>query len=169
MSGTKTLKPDEDGYSSVTKALMALVNKNPGLDRRIDEHFEFCETTPEEGLSIWATSGSAIYDSKEGITGHIWQECLYPFTVIYRASGLTEKRKIQVNEWIDTFGSWLTRQTVVIGKKTYHLSSWPELSDGRVIRDISKTSTAYISTIDDGKTEVNAMNLQIRYRNEFDR
>ena len=168
-SKKKEYKPDPDGQESISKAIMATANSYPGLDRLIGERFVFCETEPEEGLSLMAASGSFIYEHHESVTGHIWEQCLYPLVVIYRASGLNEKRKMEVKEWIDTFARWLTRQPVTIQGKRYQLEAWPKMTDGRVIRDVSRTSTTYLSTIDDGKSEVWITNLQIQYRNEFDR
>ena len=114
-------------------------------------------------------SGSFIMENHESITGHVWQRCLYPIMVVCRASGLNERRKMAMKEWIDTFARWVTRQPVTIKGKQYKLSEWPKLTDEREIRDISRTSTTYLSTIDDGKIEVWITNLQVQYRNEFDR
>lgn len=169
MSEKQKYQQDPEGYDSVTEAIKQLANAYPGLDKNIGERFKFCETEPEEGLSLFASSGSFILNSKESITGHVWEQCLYPLTVVYRASGLNERRKMEVKEWIDTFARWMTRQPVTIKKKVYRLAEWPKLTDGRVIRNISRTSTTYLSTIDDGKSEVWITNLQIQYRNEFDR
>ena len=169
MNNEKNYKPDPDGQESITKAIMKTANSYPGLDRKIGEEFRFCETEPEDGLSLMVASGSFIYEHHESVTGHVWELCLYPLVVVYRASGLNEKRKMEVKEWIDNFARWLTRQPVTIGGKRYQLSEWPKLTDGRVIRDVSRTSTTYLSTIDDGKSEVWITNLQIQYRNEFDR
>ena len=104
-SKKKEYKPDPDGQESISKAIMATANSYPGLDRLIGERFVFCETEPEEGLSLMAASGSFIYEHHESVTGHIWVEGLYPLVVIYRASGLNEKRKMEVKEWIDNFNT----------------------------------------------------------------
>ena len=161
--------PDPEGQESISKAILKTANSYPGLDKNLGERFRFCETEPEEGLSLMVSSGSFIYDHHESITGHVWEQCLYPFVVIYRASGLNENRKMEVKEWIDSFAKWLTRQPVTLKGERYQLAEWPKLTDGRVIREVTRTSTTYLSTIDDGKTEVWISNLQIQYRNEFDR
>ena len=169
MSDKPNYRFDPEGYDSVTDAIMKMVNAYPGLDKEIEEKFKFCETKPEEGLCIMPVSGSLIMEDHESITGHVWQRCLYPIMVVCRASGLNEKRKMALKEWIDTFARWMTRQPVNIGSKQHQLSEWPVLTDGRKIRNISRTSTTYLSTIDDGKTEVWVTNLQIQYLNEFNR
>jgi hypothetical protein len=146
---------------------MSTVNSYPGLER--GEKFEFTMLEPEEGLSIIASSGSFILEEHESIIGHVWQMCLYPFMVVYRASGLNQMRKIQVKEWMDTFARWLTRQPVNIGSNTVVLEEWPKLTDGREIRNVSRQSPAYLAGINEDKSETWVMNLQIQYRNEFDR
>ena len=57
--------------------------------------------------------------------------CLYPFYVIYRASGLNENRKARVKEWLDTLGKWLEQQKIVVDREEYVLSELPPLTDGR--------------------------------------
>lgn len=158
---------DIEGYEEVTTALMDTVNSYPGLLSK--EKFKFTMIEPEEGLSIVASSGSFIMEDHESITGHVWQMCLYPFMVVYRVSGLNQKRKIQVKEWMDTFARWLTRQPVNINSETVVLEEWPKLTEGRVIRNISRQTPAYLGGINEDKSETWVMNLQIQYRNEFDR
>jgi len=167
MADDKVYPQDIEGYEDVTTALMATVNAYPGLPE--DEKFRFTMLEPEEGLSIVASSGSLIMEDHESITGHVWQTCLYPFMVIYRVSGLNQKRKIQVKEWMDTFARWLTRQPVNINGRTVVLEYWPTLTGSRLIRNISRQTPAYLGGINEDKSETWVMNLQIQYRNEFDR
>ena len=51
---------DVSGYEMVTAALMALVNTFPGLEE--GETFEFATDPAEEGVAIFPTTGSFIYD-----------------------------------------------------------------------------------------------------------
>lgn len=167
MPNANNFIPDVDGFEEVTPALMDLVNSYPGLPE--GEKFKFTTTEPGEGLSIFCVSGSYIQESHESILGHVWQNCLYPFMVVYQAGGLNQRRKIQIKEWLDAFGKWLTKQPVKIGDQTVTLNEWPKLTGGRKIRDITRTSPAYLGSINDDKIETWLMNLQIMYRNEFDR
>lgn len=157
----------QDVAEDVTSALMSTVNSYPGLED--GEQFVFTMVEPEEGLSIVASSGAYIMENHESITGHVWQTCLYPFMVIYRVSGLNQRRKIQVKEWMDTFARWMTRQPVNINGEQVVLMEWPKLTEGRVIRDISIQASASLGGINEDKSETWVMNLQIQYRNEFDR
>ena len=159
--------PDVDGFEEVTKALMEMVNSYPGLED--GEQFQFTMSEPEEGLSIFASSGSFIYENHESITGHVWQLCLYPFMVVCQASGLNQERKIRIKEWMDCFARWLTRQPVNIDGVTHVLNEWPKLTGNRLIRDVTRQTPAYLGSINEDKSETWVMNLQIQYRNEFDR
>ena len=167
MAEEKQYQQDIDGYEDVTKALMSTINSYPGLD--YGETFEFCMIEPTDGLSVIASSGSLVMDDRESITGHVWQTCLYPFMVVYRVSGLNQKRKIQCKEWMDTFAKWLTRQPVNIKGKTAVLAEWPKLTGKRRIRSISRQTPASLGGINEDKSENWVMSLQIQYLNEFDR
>lgn len=167
MGKRKVFYQDQEGYNHVTHALMDLANSYPGLEN--GERFFFSELPHEDGLSIIATSGSFIVEERESIVGHVRQMCAYPFTVVYRASGLSEKRKMEAKEWLDTFASWLTRQEVTVNKRQYKLDKWPELSGDREIRNVLRQSPTYLASINEDKSEDWITMMVIQYRNEFDR
>lgn len=158
---------DVDGYDLVTAAIMALVDTFPGLYD--DEKFGFATEPAEEGVAIFPTTGSFIYDERESITGHVTQMCQYPFTVVYRASGLDSRRRANAKEWLDRFGRWIERQPVTIDGTTYVLDAWPDLTNNREIREVVRQAPAYLTTVNDDKSENWIMDVVIRYRNEFDR
>ena len=159
-------KQDVDGFEEVTDALMDMMNSYPGLDT--DEHFDFSTVPVDDGLAVIASSGSFIVDEKESITGHVKQFCAYPFVIVNRVSGLSQKRKIAVKEWMDTIAKWLTRQEVSIHGKKYKLE-WPVLIGDRKITNIERQSPSYLESINDDKSENWVMELMLKYRNEFDR
>lgn len=158
---------DVDGYEYVTNALKDTLNSYPGLED--GEKFEFSLIPNAEGFSFIASSGSFIVEERESITGHVLQMCAYPFMVIYRASGLNQKRKIAAKEWMDTLGKWLTRQPVKIDGQVCTLDKWPDLTDGREIRTITRQTPAYLGGINEDESENWVMDMMIQYRNEFDR
>ena len=163
----ENLRSDVEGYELVTKALMDLVNTYPGLEP--GEDFKFATLPAAEGVAIFPSTGSFIYDERESITGHVTQMCQYPFTVVYRASGLSHTLRVTAKEWLDTFGRWIERQPVQIDGSTQVLESWPELTNDRVIREVTRQSPAYLETVDEDKSETWIMDVIIRYHNEFDR
>lgn len=158
---------DVDGYEMITAALMALVNTFPGLDD--GEEILFATDPADEGVAIFPTTGSFIYQERESITGHVTQLCQYPFTTVYRKSGLNSKRRMTAKEWLDTFGRWIERQPIVIDGTTYVLENWPELTENREIREVTRQAPAYLVSVNEDKSENWIMDVVIRYRNEFDR
>ena len=167
MKDPKEVKYDVDGYEFVTNAIKALVNQYPGLDE--NESFLFNELPSEEGVAIFPSTGVAVYDERESITGHVTQMCQYPFATVYRASGLNQTNRIRAKEWLDTFGRWLEKQTVSINGKQYVLKNWPELTGDREIREISRQSPSYSTPPNEDKSEDWIIDMMVRYRNEFDR
>ena len=158
---------DVDGYDLVTAALMDLVNNFPGLED--GEKIEFATEPADDGVAIFPTTGSFIYDERESITGHVTQMCQYPFTTVYRKSGLNSKRRMTAKEWLDTFGRWIECQPVMINGTQYVLAGWPNLTGNREIRAITRQAPAYLTSVNEDKSENWIMDVVIRYRNEFDR
>ena len=146
---------------------MELVNTFPGLDA--GEEFLFATEPAEEGFAIFPTTGSFIYEERESITGHVMQMCQYPFTTVYRKSGLNSSRRMTAKEWLDTFARWIELQPVIIDNEEYKLDDWPKLTGSREIREVTRQAPAYLATVNDDKSENWIMDVVIRYRNEFDR
>ena len=163
----QVMQQDVEGYELITAALMALVNEFPVLEK--GEEFLFATEPADEGIAIFPTTGSFIYDERESITGHVTQLCQYPFTTVYRASGLNSHRRMTAKEWLDTFGRWIERQPITVGDTVYVLTEWPALTEGRLIREISRQAPAYLTSVNEDKSENWIMDVVIRYRNEFDR
>lgn len=158
---------DVDGYDEVTKALTDLVNLYPGLTS--NERIEFATLGEKSGKAIFPISGAIIQTEREDITGHVTQNCLYPFYVFYRKQGLSENAKVKAKEWLDNLGRWLERQPVVINGQNYQLSNYPELSGNRKFEEIERQSPSYLESTDDNKAENWAIYISARYKNEFDK
>lgn len=166
-NNNQNLQADMEGYDLITSALMSLVNSYPGLEE--GEEFSFAQLNDDEGIAIFPSTGAFIYEEKESITGHVTQMCQYPFTVVYRASGLNQNRKINAKEWLDTFGRWIEKKTVTIDGVEYTLESWPELTENRKIREMYRQTPSYLLDVPDNKSENWIEEIIIRYRAEFDR
>ena len=156
-----------NGYDQVTEALRVLVNSYPGLAP--GETFSFSELDVANGKAIFPTTGGVVQSEIESITGHVTQMCLYPFTIVFRSSGLSQSRKVSAKEWLDTMGRWLERQTVLINNTEYQLESYPELTGDREIRAISRQTPAYLNDTGEDKSESWVISMVIRYRNEYDK
>ena len=164
---SQNLRSDVDGYELVTNALMSLVNQFPLLEE--GETFSFAQLDDDEGIAIFPSTGSFIYDERESITGHVTQMCQYPFTVVYRASGLNQKRKIDAKEWLDYFGRWIEKQPINYDDTRYVLDEWPELSGDRSIEEVFRQTPSYLIDVPENKSENWICEIIIRYRCEFDR
>ena len=165
MAENKTVKYDIDGYDAVTSALMELLNQYPALSE--SDEIAFSTLGEDSGKSMFPISGAVVETEKTTITGKVTKVCLYPFYIIYRASGLSEKRKEKVKEWLDTLGKWLEKQTVVINGEETKLTEYPPLTGGRVFLSIERQSPSYLDTINDNKSENWAVYITARYQYEY--
>ena len=165
MTEQKQIKYDVDGYEAVTSALRELLNQYPGLERGEEITFSVLEET--SGIGMFPVSGAVVETEKRSVTGKVTEVCLYPFYIIYRASGLNENRKARVKEWLDTLGKWLEQKKVLIDGEEYTLSELPPLTDGRKFLSISRQTPAYLDNTNEDKTEDWAIYISARYQYEY--
>lgn len=165
MANEKVVKYDIDGYEAVTSALRELLNQYPGLST--SDEIAFSTLGEDSGKAMFPISGSVIETEKRSVTGKVTEVCLYPFYVIYRASGLNESRKAKVKEWLDTLGKWLEKKKVLIDGKEYQLEELPPLTEGRMFLSISRQTPAYLDTVNENKSENWAIYISARYQYEY--
>ena len=165
MEKQKQVKYDVDGYDAVTSALRELLNQYPGLERGEEITFSVLEET--SGIGMFPVSGAVVETEKRSVTGKVTEVCLYPFYIIYRASGLNENRKARVKEWLDTLGKWLEQKKVLIDGEEYILSELPPLTDGRKFMSINRQTPAYLDNTNEDKTEDWAIYISARYQYEY--
>ncbi len=161
----KQVKYDIDGYDAVTSALMELLNQYPALSG--SDEIAFSTLGEDSGKSMFPISGAVVETERTTITGKVTKVCLYPFYIIYRASGLSEKRKEKVKEWLDTLGKWLEHQTVSIDGTDYKLEEYPHLTGGRKFLSIERQSPSYLDTVNDNQSENWAVYITARYQYEY--
>lgn len=165
MAKEKIVRYDLDGYDAITSALRELLNQFPGL--KSGEEIAFSELQEDTGIAMFPTSGAIVETEKTTITGKVTEVCLYPFFVVYRASGLSENRKAKVKEWLDTLGRWLEQKEVVIDDVRYKLEDLPPLTEGRVFLSINRQSPAYMDNTSEDKTEDWVVSISARYQYEY--
>lgn len=163
----KVVKYDIDGFDVVTTALRELLDQYPGLSD--GDEISFSMLDDDSGKAMFPVNGSVIESEKESITGHVTQVCLYPFYIIYRASGLSENRKANVKEWLDNLGKWLEKQEITIKNNKYKLEEYPILTGNRKFLTIDRQTPAYLDSTNDNKSENWAIYISARYQNDFDR
>ena len=164
MTEQKQVKYDVDGYDAVTSALRELLNQYPALD---DEEITFSVLEETSGIGMFPVSGAVVETEKRSVTGKVTEVCLYPFYIIYRASGLNENRKARVKEWLDTLGKWLEQKKVLIDGEEYTLSELPPLTEGRKFLSIERQTPAYLENTNEDKTEDWAIYISARYQYEY--
>lgn len=158
---------DIDGFDKVTRALLELVNGYPKLD--YGETFSFGIVDSESGIAFIPSSGASITREIEDITGHVTQDCVYPFTILYKASGLSENRKIDIKEWLDDLGRWLGKQPISYQGQEYKITEYPALTRERKIVNIQSTSPSFLNEVTESNVETWLLTMQATYKNEFDR
>lgn len=167
MKEQKQVKYDVDGYEAVTSALRELLNQYPALSDR--DEIAFSTLGEDSGKAMFPVSSSVIETEKRSITGKVTEVCLYPFYVIYRASGLNENRKAKVKEWLDNLGKWLEQKTVLINSTEYQLAELPPLTDGRRFLSINRQTPAYLDTVNENQSENWAIYISARYQYEYEK
>lgn len=161
----KEVKYDVDGYEALTTAIRTLLNQYPGLSD--GDEIAFAVLSEDSGKAMFPVSGAIIETEKTSVTGRVTQVCLYPFYVLYRASGLSESRKAAVTEWLNDLGRWLEKQTITANGESYTITDYPELTGNRTILEIERTTPAYLDSTETNKAENWAIALSVRYRNVF--
>lgn len=167
MANEKIVKYDVDGYEEVTLALMELINMYPG--KQEGEIIKFSSLSEDGGIAMYPVSGAVIESETKNILGHVTEICLYPFYVIYRASGLPERRKAAVKEWMDTLGKWLEKKEIFVDGKSYKLEEYPVLTERRRFLSVDRQTPAYLDNTSEGKTEDWAIYMSARYQYEYKR
>lgn len=164
-NNTQQVVYDVEGYEALTPAIMDLLNQYPGLSQ--NDSFAFSKLSERGGKAMFPNTGAVINSQRISIIGKVYQDCQYSFFVYYRAAGLSENRKMNVKEWLDNLGKWLERQPIKIGDTTYTLESYPVLTGNRKITYFQRQSPAYLNDVSQDQVEDWAINLNMRYTNEF--
>ena len=165
MAEQKQVKYDVDGYDAVTSALMELLNQYPSLS--VGDEIGFSTLGEDSGKAMFPVSGAVIETERRSVTGKVTEVCLYPFYVIYRASGLNEKNKARIKEWLDTLGKWLEQKKVLIDGTECQLEKLPPLTDGRKFLSIERQTPSYLDTVNENQSENWAIYISARYQYEY--
>lgn len=164
MPDNQEVRYDVDGYEAVTTALRELLNTFPGI---ANGDIAFATLPEDAGLIMFPISGAVIQKEIISVTGKVTQVCQYPFTLTYRALGLSEERRAYIKEWLDSIGKWLEGARISIGGTIYKLNKYPVLTGGRKITSINRTTPAYLESINENQSEDWIIYLTLKYRAEF--
>lgn len=162
----KPIGKDASGYDVLTTAVKALLNQFPGLYET--ETVKFEELGEDSGIAFSADNGALIFSETEDVLGGVRQTCQYPFYIIYRTSSTKERQKMSIQEFLDTFGKWLCRESVVIDGNEQRLSKYPTLSQGRKITKVTRDNSYGLEPQQNGVQDW-ILPLSIEYKYDFER
>lgn len=135
----KPIGRDASGFDILTRAVKSLLNQYPGL---LDgEVIKFEELAEDSGIAFSADNGALVYAETEDVCGGRHQKCQYPFYVVYRTASNKERLKLSAQEFLDSLGKWLCQEPVVINGSQTRLAAFPALSEGRIIKRITRDNS----------------------------
>lgn len=135
----KVIGRDASGFDILTRAVKSLLNQYPGLED--GEVIKFEELGKESGIAFSADNGALVYAETEDVCGFRHQKCQYPFYVVYRTASNKERLKLSAQEFLDSLGKWLCQEPVVINGTQTRLAAFPALSEGRIIKRITRDNS----------------------------
>ena len=160
----KQIKYDLDGYEVVKDAILSLINQCPSLN---GENVSFGVLEETHGFAMIPLSSSIVESTRKSATGKITEICYYPFSLIYRDSGMNEKRKSVVSELLDSIGKWLEKKEIVVDNEIYKLENYPTLTGDREFLEINRQTTSYLANSYEDRSEDWEIRITARYKNEY--
>ncbi len=162
----KPIGLDDTGYNMITEAMRVLLNQFPGLED--GDMILFEQLQKDSGIIFSADNGALIMSERVSVTDHVYQTCQYPFYIVYRTASSTERQKIRVQEFLNNIGKWLSKEVVNINGTEYRLSDYPELTDGRVIKKITRDNSYGLTPQDNGVQDW-LIPCVVQYIHEYDK
>ena len=164
MRNEKVIKFDLDGYEEVKDAILEIINQSPLAKK---EKVSFGILKDSYGFAIIPTSGSIIESSRKSITGKVTEICYYPFVLVYRDTGINEKRKSEISEMLEDIGKWLERKEILIDGVGQRLQTYPLLTENRKFLEIKRQTNSYLANVYEDKSEDWEIKITARYQNEY--
>ena len=165
MAEQKQIKYDLDGYEVVKDAILEIINQCPFIVNETQVSFGLLGK--EHGFAIIPVSSSVIESTKKSVTGKVTEICYYPFSLVYRDTGMNEKRKSDVSELLDNIGKWLERKEITVDGENQKLQSYPALTGNRKFLEIRRQTNSYLANTYEDKTEDWEIRITARYQNEY--
>ena len=165
MQNEKVVKFDLDGYEVVKDAILEMINQSPLIEGK--EPVTFGVLEEKHGFAMIPVSSSVIESTRKSVTGKVTEVCYYPFALVYRDTGMNEKKKSEVSELLDNIGKWLERKEITVDGVTQKLQSYPALTGNREFLEIRRQTNSYLENTYDDKSEDWTIRITARYRNEY--
>ena len=165
MQNEKVIKFDLDGYEVVKDAILEIIKQCPLIEGKELVSFGVLEET--HGFAMIPVSSSVIESTRKNITGKVTEICYYTFSLVYRGSGLNEKKKSEVSELLDNIGKWLERKEITVDGEKQKLQSYPALTENRKFLEIRRQTNSYLANTYEDKSEDWEIRITARYQNEY--
>lgn len=163
MEQSKPISLDGEGFEILKDAVLSLLNEYPGLDGRVITRSGLTE---DGGISMEPESGALVYSERPDIVGNIYQECQFPFYVVYRTDATSEYIKKGINDFLDTLGAWISMEPVIIDQTLYQLTEYPKLTGGRKITGVTRFNS-YALEANENKTQDWLIPITVKYQHEY--
>lgn len=165
MPNEKVVKFDLDGYEVVKDAILEIINQSTLIESKEPVSFGVLEET--HGFAMIPVSSSVIESTRKSITGKVTEICYYPFSLVYRDTGMNEKRKSEVSELLDNIGKWLERKEIIVDGEKQKLQSYPALTGNRKFLEIRRQTNSYLANVYEDKSEDWEIRITAKYQNEY--
>lgn len=155
---------DTEADMLISKVLVDLINEFPS-----PMPVTFNNLNDREGIAIFPQGSTFLLNEMVSITDFVRQDCFYSFNIIYRISPRKDGQKMRVKEYLDMLGAYLEKQAVVVDDTTYKIDEYPELSEGKKILSITRSSQSYLASQYEDGVEDWLVGCNLVYKNEFQR
>lgn len=163
MEQPKPISLDGEGFNILKDAVVALLNDFPGLEGR---EITFSGLTEDGGISMEPESGALIYAEKTDIIGTVYQECQFPFYVVYRTDATNEFIKRGIVDFLDALGAWICMEPVMVRGMPYQLKEYPQLTGRRKITSVGRFNS-YALEPNANNTQDWLIPITVKYTHEF--
>ena len=163
MSKEKTVKQDQMGFELLKDAVLDLLNRFPALNGR---SITLGGLLQDSGISMEPNSGALVISEQKDILGTTWQMCQFPFFVVYRSYPDSEYKRINIMEFLDDLGAWLSKEPVNINGEEHILTEYPAISDRRKITDVVRFNS-YALEPNDNNTQDWVIPITVNYTHYY--
>ncbi len=160
----KPIGKDASGFEILAQATKSLLNQFPGLND--GEVVKFEELGDESGIAFSADNGALVFAQRTDVLDNVYQECRFPFYIVYRTTSTKERQKMSIQEFLDQFGKWVCREPVEINGVMQRLTAWPKLKGKRKITGITRDNSYGLDPQENGVQDW-VLPVSIQYTNEF--
>lgn len=164
-NNNKPIGIDFEGFDTVTSALRNLLNNYPALGDAYSITFNTLDM--DDGITMYPQGTAVIERERRFITGDREQDCIYTFSVMWRAAQRTQNNKANVKEWLDNLGRWLEQQEVNINGKKIRLDEYPPLANNMHFTTIQRATAAHQDSVEENGAENWVISIIARYNKQI--